>query len=194
MARERRACAWGPSLSGAGAGWMNQPRMAAGTAPNGPGRVLRGGSWNNNARNCRAAYRNRNHPDNRNDNIGFRVVVAARALPKDNRALCPESVRSRMHGAWHEEVLALFLSRRLRPVGRPGGRTCVVGPGGSGIPPDVGRTPRPAVLSARQSRSGAKTHSRASRRISRSLSAWRAWPSQLSRRSLMSSQSSRPAA
>jgi len=39
-------------------------------------RVLRGGSYNNNARNVRCAVRNRNNPDNRNNNIGFRVVVA----------------------------------------------------------------------------------------------------------------------
>ncbi|MBD2770824.1 SUMF1/EgtB/PvdO family nonheme iron enzyme [Iningainema tapete] len=38
--------------------------------------MLRGGSWNNNPRNCRSAYRDYNAPDNRNDNIGFRVVVA----------------------------------------------------------------------------------------------------------------------
>jgi hypothetical protein len=38
--------------------------------------VLRGGAWNNNWNNARCAYRNNNHPDNRNDNIGFRVVVA----------------------------------------------------------------------------------------------------------------------
>jgi len=37
--------------------------------------VLRGGSWNNNQENARAEYRNNNHPDNRNNNIGFRVVV-----------------------------------------------------------------------------------------------------------------------
>jgi len=36
-------------------------------------RVLRGGSWNNNPANLRAANRNRNTPDNRNNNIGFRV-------------------------------------------------------------------------------------------------------------------------
>jgi len=36
--------------------------------------VLRGGSWNNNQRNVRAAVRNRNNPANRNDNIGFRCV------------------------------------------------------------------------------------------------------------------------
>jgi formylglycine-generating enzyme required for sulfatase activity len=41
----------------------------------GSSRVLRGGSWNNNARNCRSANRNDNDPDNRNNNIGFRVVV-----------------------------------------------------------------------------------------------------------------------
>ncbi|MCP5197406.1 MAG: SUMF1/EgtB/PvdO family nonheme iron enzyme [Gammaproteobacteria bacterium] len=37
-------------------------------------RVLRGGSWNNHARNVRAAYRNHNRPDNRNDNLGFRCA------------------------------------------------------------------------------------------------------------------------
>jgi hypothetical protein len=46
------------------------------TYPDG-GRVaqlLRGGSWNNNPRNCRSAYRNHNQPDNANNNVGFRVV------------------------------------------------------------------------------------------------------------------------
>jgi hypothetical protein len=37
--------------------------------------VLRGGSYFNDPRRVRCAYRNRNHPGNRNDNIGFRVVV-----------------------------------------------------------------------------------------------------------------------
>jgi hypothetical protein len=37
--------------------------------------VLRGGSFNNNQRNARGAYRNHNNPDNRNINIGFRVGV-----------------------------------------------------------------------------------------------------------------------
>lgn len=41
-------------------------------------RVIRGGSWNNNARNVRAAYRNANHPSNRNDNLGFRLARAHR--------------------------------------------------------------------------------------------------------------------
>jgi hypothetical protein len=35
---------------------------------------LRGGSWNNNSDNARADNRNRNNPDNRNNNRGFRVV------------------------------------------------------------------------------------------------------------------------
>ncbi|MDH7487098.1 MAG: SUMF1/EgtB/PvdO family nonheme iron enzyme [Anaerolineae bacterium] len=37
-------------------------------------RVVRGGSWNNNERNVRAANRDRNDPDNRNNNVGFRCV------------------------------------------------------------------------------------------------------------------------
>jgi hypothetical protein len=40
-------------------------------------RVARGGSWNNNQHNARASVRNDNHPDNRNNNIGFRVVCVS---------------------------------------------------------------------------------------------------------------------
>jgi hypothetical protein len=39
-------------------------------------RALRGGSWNNNDNNLRCSARNNNNPDNRNNNIGFRVVRA----------------------------------------------------------------------------------------------------------------------
>lgn len=39
-------------------------------------RVNRGGSWNNNARNVRAANRNRNSANNRNNNLGFRLCVS----------------------------------------------------------------------------------------------------------------------
>ncbi|MBN2054538.1 SUMF1/EgtB/PvdO family nonheme iron enzyme [bacterium] len=41
-------------------------------------RVIRGGSWNNDADNCRSAYRNRRNPDNRNRNRGFRLVRGRR--------------------------------------------------------------------------------------------------------------------
>jgi hypothetical protein len=40
-------------------------------------RVLRGGAWNNHPENARTANRNRNQPDNRNNNRGFRVVCAS---------------------------------------------------------------------------------------------------------------------
>ena len=39
-------------------------------------RVVRGGSWINNARNCRSAQRNHREPGNRNDNLGFRLARA----------------------------------------------------------------------------------------------------------------------
>jgi hypothetical protein len=48
----------------------------AGLAEN-AARVVRGGSYNNEGVNLRCAIRNRNNPNNRNDNIGFRVVVCA---------------------------------------------------------------------------------------------------------------------
>ena len=41
-------------------------------------RVLRGGSWNNNdPRNLLSSNRNNDHPGNRNDNNGFRVVLSS---------------------------------------------------------------------------------------------------------------------
>jgi formylglycine-generating enzyme required for sulfatase activity len=43
------------------------------------GRVLRGGAFNNNPRNARCSYRNDNEPDNRNNNVGFRLVLATLA-------------------------------------------------------------------------------------------------------------------
>ncbi len=44
-------------------------------AASGSARVLRGGSWDNPARNCRSAIRIRSSPGNRYDNMGFRVVA-----------------------------------------------------------------------------------------------------------------------
>jgi hypothetical protein len=49
-------------------------------------RVVRGGAFNNNRRNVRCAYRNRNNPHNVNRNQGFRPVVA-HAFPA--RQNCP---------------------------------------------------------------------------------------------------------
>ena len=41
-------------------------------------RVNRGGGWNNKPRNARSANRNRNTPENRNNNLGFRLARAQR--------------------------------------------------------------------------------------------------------------------
>ena len=47
------------------------------SCPAGQYRVLRGASWNNNERvNLRSSYRNNDEPMKRNDNNGFRCVVA----------------------------------------------------------------------------------------------------------------------
>jgi formylglycine-generating enzyme required for sulfatase activity len=40
--------------------------------------VNRGGSWNNDATNARVANRNNNNPDNRNNNIGFRLACISK--------------------------------------------------------------------------------------------------------------------
>ncbi len=43
-------------------------------SPEGKYRVVRGGGWNKNSQNCRTANRNRNTPDNRNNNLGVRLL------------------------------------------------------------------------------------------------------------------------
>ena len=48
------------------------------SAVSGSNRVNRGGSWNNNARNCRAPNRNHDGPGNRNGNLGFRLLSTRR--------------------------------------------------------------------------------------------------------------------
>ncbi|MEL6384848.1 MAG: formylglycine-generating enzyme family protein, partial [Cyanobacteria bacterium J06626_18] len=67
---------WHKSYEGApedGSAWLTDNENAS--------RVLRGGSWNYDPRNCRSAYRYSDTRDSRLDNIGFRVVsVAPRTL------------------------------------------------------------------------------------------------------------------
>jgi len=54
-------------------GGYDPERLAGPTA--GATRVLRGGTAWNHAEHCRSAYRDRNLPGNRNDNVGFRVAL-----------------------------------------------------------------------------------------------------------------------
>jgi len=44
-------------------------------------RATRGGSYDDEARHARSAYRNRNHPHNRNANQGFRLVRVSAPQP-----------------------------------------------------------------------------------------------------------------
>ncbi|MCC7224583.1 MAG: hypothetical protein IT273_12720 [Chitinophagales bacterium] len=48
--------------------------------------MLRGGSWNNNAVNCRLANRNNNTPANHNNNYGFRLALPSSTKQTDG---CP---------------------------------------------------------------------------------------------------------
>lgn len=76
------------------------------------GRVLRGGSFDHYAHHVRSAYRNNNNPDNRNDNIGFRV---ASTLRQTLESVTPESAGQTRKGCLAEcaecKVQALVPSR-----------------------------------------------------------------------------------
>jgi len=52
-----------------GTAWVDRPKRGA-------YRIARGGSWLSSAQGCRAAYRGRNSPGNRDFYLGFRLVLA----------------------------------------------------------------------------------------------------------------------
>jgi formylglycine-generating enzyme required for sulfatase activity len=49
-----------------------------GTGAESSNRVIRGGSWNNDATNCTVSNRNNNNPDNSNNNNGFRLACSSK--------------------------------------------------------------------------------------------------------------------
>ena len=57
----------------------------------GSSRIHRGGSWNNEAHNCRSSQRNRNDAGNRWNNIGFRLSCSA--APQDGTPAVPAEIR-----------------------------------------------------------------------------------------------------
>ena len=85
-----------------------------------PSRVLRGGSFNNNARNLLGAYRNNNHPENDNDNLGFRVVWSVAG----GRDVAEPCLRSRSCGV---RAVPVRRERASIPV-QPGIRVAALSP------------------------------------------------------------------
>ena len=67
--------------------WLLSNELRPG-AKRGVNRVMRGGSWNNDAQNCRSAIRNNNPPDNRDNNVGFRLASSRQR---------PDAMCLRMH-------------------------------------------------------------------------------------------------
>jgi hypothetical protein len=90
--------------------------------------LLRGGSWNNNPGNCRSAYRNHNHPDNANNNVGFRVVcLPQHPSPSEPLEGIPEGAPE---GSRPAPVIGrLRRSLRTAPGGAPLAHGSVIGAG-----------------------------------------------------------------
>jgi hypothetical protein len=79
---------------------------------NGSNRVNRGGSWNNNASNVRAANRNNDDPANRNNNLGFRL---ASPEARSHKLPVPES---RVHGPTNRVTPLTMFSKPVPAVTR----------------------------------------------------------------------------
>jgi hypothetical protein len=75
--------------------FINFTALRAEAVMTGYAMLLRGGSYINNARNCRSAYRNNQDASNINHNVGLRVVVSASAFrnarigEREFRRACP---------------------------------------------------------------------------------------------------------
>jgi hypothetical protein len=88
---------------------------------NGGQRVLRGGSWNNNPDNARAANRNRNNTGNRNNNVGFRL--ASTLVEPEPAWSRPRRARKRVSRVCHDENShEVWLARALALVPAAGRR------------------------------------------------------------------------
>jgi len=104
-------------------------------------RVIRGGSWNNKPENLRASNRNRNNTDNRNNNIGFRLVQSARTARCHSAGPEPTCLRT---GRVRQRVsISLFpgLPRTGRPNRGPGVRRI-----GAGQKSHRPRAPRRTII------------------------------------------------
>jgi len=77
-------------------------------------RVVRGGSWNNNQVDARAAYRNFNIPAERNNSLGLRLVCSSHILsPLQRRRL--STCCERCHRPARQALPVLAADHGLRP-------------------------------------------------------------------------------
>ena len=80
--------------------------------------MMRGGSWNNDAQNCRSAVRNNNAPGNRNNNVGFRLSSSRqRSVAVCSRMHRPHQRPDHRPGPAPAAAGQIRIARR-RPVGR----------------------------------------------------------------------------
>ncbi|MEM9388377.1 MAG: hypothetical protein AAGA68_25225 [Pseudomonadota bacterium] len=76
--------------------------------------MLRGGSWINNPDNARASDRNRNNPNIRNNNVGFRLCCVSHVAPRPRMPACP--VHYGRRGAARCSVMARRRPDRTGPA------------------------------------------------------------------------------
>ena len=102
-------------------GW--EARLAdAGSEEDSASRVLRGGSWNDSARNCRSACRNGFGPDGRLRRDGFRVCLVRGPADSQNRSGAEPVPGDAGRGTRPESVGTGGVLRKRRPTPRSGSK------------------------------------------------------------------------
>ena len=107
--------------------WYGDIEKKPATNPSGPSygtyRVLRGGSWDTGANNCRSAMRNMYPPNKFDANLGFRVVIINNKNENENESLTNpipvdtnKTYKASSEGSWLSIILDIWTNDNKKEI------------------------------------------------------------------------------